>query len=157
VLQCVVVCCSVLQCVAVCCSVLQCVAVCCSVLQCGCEWVTSHTNESCHTEWVMWHICMGHVTIWSRNTRVQVYMMESCRTWMRHVTREWGLSTIIGHITFHIEMSHLFDISQKYHRWMRHVTHEIFLRHIYICIPQKHISLFLKQIPRNITNSQKYQ
>jgi len=78
---------------------------------------------------------------------------------MSHVTLKWVMSHWNKFFT-HEDMSQTWHFT--YLIFLRNITDEWGMSHmryfseIHHYFPQKYISLFLKQIPRNITNSQKY-
>jgi len=83
-----------------------------------CEWVMSHTNQSCNIwmshftyAWAMSHIWWSHVTYeWVMFCRIESFhnLNETCHIWISHVPYEWDMSHIgISHVTYKLVMSRM--------------------------------------------------
>ena len=99
----------------------------------ACEWVMSHTNESCHIRmrhvtyaWVVSYMNESwHIYLYKKMSRRGTRHMERRLLWV--ITYEWVMSHMngschiwMGHVTYEWVMSHM---NESCHIWMSHVTY----------------------------------
>jgi len=92
----------------------------------ACEWVMSHTSESCHTwmshiphNWIMSHDFVSSSRLLSTSSQVTSHISELCRIWVSHVAHGWVMSQ-----TNWAPLDYFPSPSDSCLIWMSHVTYE---------------------------------